>query len=408
MATSPSTLPDRPVSTTIYNVGDPNAEHAIRRNLGATPDTSIPVRPPLGSFCLVVPYSLVVIVARLALACACISALMWVLAPTDSLRDEQEGMLQSTLSIAPYLTHESDTDGALPDASIASATPFRSKVSASAPFSLASMRCPTVYIYDAMPLFKGDMPPAEINVERAFGQALGPPGIYNINQFSAAEIFIYRLYRSKHCPITKDPKKADLFFIPAMSGPRGVEEWKTMCTSQVKMKGERAFQALPHFNAQTASRHIFIISKAHSSPSRGNGCAWIRGEIPPFDKMQRFAYSHTYRGNRYRERSPDNSGPLWSKVPNVLGQGKAVSRPDSSEPESFLDGRVISIPYPTTVHSKRRCDAGSSRTVTPWARLSVLQQRHLITSQHPLLKARPSFVSSPRATRLSASRYTTH
>jgi hypothetical protein len=253
---------------------------------------------------------------------------------------------------------------------------------ATAPLTLSSdyitsMRCPTVYIYDRLPLFKGDIAPARITHDRAFGAALGPPGIYATRQYDTAEIFINRLYRSKHCALTSHPKNADLFFIPAMSAPKAFSYWTTLCRTELMMAEDRAAKALPYLSAATATRHLFIISKSHtgpsSSPFNGSGCAWIRGETPPFDKIQRFAYSHTFRGHSSLSAPQDNSAQAWAAAHDVLGRnssrnGGSMTRGASDRWSTQLDGRIISIPYPTTVHWSKAVGTGqywTSNTTRP-------------------------------------------
>ncbi len=126
----------------------------------------------------------------------------------------------------------------------------------SAAFSLSAMHCPTVFMYDNLPVLPGEVAPNLITSERAFGPEQDLAGIYATQQYSVAELFINRLRRSLHCPLTTDASKADLFLIPALSAPKGVTEWGKACK-----RSKNIGPLLAHLNAGTASRHIVLTGK---------------------------------------------------------------------------------------------------------------------------------------------------
>ena len=206
--------------------------------------------------------------------------------------------------------------------SIANATLNDIQSRHAAPFDITAMRCPRVFMYE-LPLFKGDMKPHAITADMSFGPVMAP-GIYKTNQYNAAFIFINRLTRSLHCPLTSNPEEADLFLITSMSAPKGSSEWGSVCKKSL-IHSQNAATYFPYLNETTASRHMVIISKGHYNAG-GAGCSWLQGDIAPFKQVQRFAYSHTYAESRF----------------GVRNQADAKS--------SQLDGRVVSIPYPTSVH----------------------------------------------------------
>ena len=178
------------------------------------------------------------------------------------------------------------------------------------------------------------------------------PGIYESNPFVLAQIMQYRVLHSGHCRWTRDPAEADLFIIPSLSSPKGAVEWISLCnkptlwgSALVKGPDGYSLSFLPHLNAETARRHLFFISKGHYVASQGLvACAWIQGIAPAapyFADVQKFAYSHTYAGYKFGKRK-------WAKP------GLPV-----------LDGRVVSVPYPASVHWSERV-FGQGRGVPPW------------------------------------------
>jgi hypothetical protein len=203
--------------------------------------------------------------------------------------------------------------------------------------SLSAVPCPSVFIYDTLPHWSGDVSPQSITVKSAYGDETAQKGVYNTAQYSLSEIIINRLYRSEHCKVTKNASAADLFLIPALSGIyrkrtlSRVQVWKAAC-EETGMTAAALAPLLPHLSIETAARHLFIMGKSHSAvflgPSSGSACDWARGDVEPFKHVQRLAYSHSLVGmHRDQRRWFYSRGPL-----------------------PRLDGRFMSVPYPSAVH----------------------------------------------------------
>ena len=235
--------------------------------------------------------------------------------------------------------------------------------------SLSNLPCPTVYIYFDVPSVDGGRRPDDISLTRAFGARLNHTGMRDSSPYNLAELMLYRLQHSKHCRLTRDPAKADLFIIPVLTKPKIASTWANHCSnstlwgaSLVNGAGDDGYSLsfLPHLTPETARRHLFFIGKGHYVASRGVSCAWIRGEPPAarlFRDMQRFAYSHTYAGYKFAKRS-------W-----VGGSGAPL-----------VDGRVVSVPYPSWIHWGNGAFAEGA---APWQRFDDRPLRiHYIAGLH--------------------------
>ena len=233
---------------------------------------------------------------------------------------------------------------------------------------LAAMPCPTTYIYFDAPVVDGGVKAADVSKAVAFGRPHKFPGVYESSQFNLALVMLYRLQNSRHCPVTLDPAKADLFVIPVLMHPKGNTEWEQLCENDdlwgdalVEGEGGTTLRFLPHLNAETAHRHVFFISKGHYVAAKGESCAWIRGEPPAapyFANIQRFAYSHTYSGFKFG--------------------GRRTTRKHHTE-VSTADGRVVSVPYPPWIHWSRK--AFTKRA--PWQSFDDRGTRiHFVAGMH--------------------------
>lgn len=125
-------------------------------------------------------------------------------------------------------------------------------VSSSTPANLASTplvgSCPKVFVYRDL---KTPFQDIALSYWLAFGIELhSTPRITSL-QHNLGYIFLYRMLSAKHC-ITKDPAKADLFYIPLLVKPKAIAQWIQACG---KLRGKAA--AL-HLNNETAKKHFFL------------------------------------------------------------------------------------------------------------------------------------------------------
>ena len=58
--------------------------------------------------------------------------------------------------------------------------------------------------------------------------------------------------------------------------------------------GELVVQTLPHLNAETACKHVFVLSQDYTHAPRhgGYGPGWFVNPIPPLDQALRLSYSN--------------------------------------------------------------------------------------------------------------------
>jgi hypothetical protein len=94
--------------------------------------------------------------------------------------------------------------------------------------------CPKVYIYNIPDLWDWEKASLK-DMSRCHPDMIwGTPcedGTFQTNQYMMPIIVIYRLLRSKACKTTTDPSKAELFLVPAFSGPKTANRWDQRCRS---------------------------------------------------------------------------------------------------------------------------------------------------------------------------------
>ena len=231
---------------------------------------------------------------------------------------------------------------------------------------ISTLPCPTLFIYPNVPVFDGGAKASDITLRIAFGKKQNYPGIYIHSQYNLAQLVMYRLHHSKHCRVTTNASAADLFIIPVLTAPKGSGEWRQACgdsklwrKSTIHSDAGNYLSFLPHLNNQTANKHVFIVSKGHYY-GRGGPCDWIPGNppfSPVFRNIQRFAYSHTYEGHLYGNRTWSGVGPLR------------------------LDGRVVSVPYPSSFHWSAE-EFGRGR-MPPWQQFNDRPTRvYMVAGMH--------------------------
>lgn len=156
-------------------------------------------------------------------------------------------------------------------------------------FSSLSEKCPKVYVYDLPwdaidsnrhPTKYGSQVQLEKTSDKIFKGYL-----YKTNQYAFPSILEHRLRESGKCR-TMDPHKADLFFVPVLTKPKGNGEWNATCQ---KISGKMIRNKLHHLNSTNACRHFFAIGKSHTDVTLCNG--WFSNPIPELKPFLRLAYS---------------------------------------------------------------------------------------------------------------------
>ena len=148
--------------------------------------------------------------------------------------------------------------------------------------------------------------------------------VHHSNQWSAAELLLYRAATSRRCPRTFDPAAADLFLVPALPAPKS--RW---CGDDAS-RGEAALVAeLPFLDGATAHRHLIVVGKGHA-----NRCDWFARPTTALRYAQRFAYAAAPPGDA------SSYGPLdLAAVFDADALARRATRPN-----------LVSIPYPSSLH----------------------------------------------------------
>ena len=127
----------------------------------------------------------------------------------------------------------------------------------------AGSGCPKVFVYDLPPNV------TEITNAHTLSKVFGPEidkkhkWLRETEQWALAQLVLNRLMRPGAECRTTDPSKADLFLVPALTKPKGSSDWMAACA---KFDGKALVASLPHLNARTACRHVFLISKVRVRP----------------------------------------------------------------------------------------------------------------------------------------------
>jgi hypothetical protein len=211
------------------------------------------------------------------------------------------------------------------------------------PRSLSSMPCPKIFMYDykTLPIYgMFSTPHRQVSAQLTLGARINSTSLYeDTNHHELVNYFVYRLRRSAHCKLTKDPAKADLFFVAAMPGRKVSIQWRRMCNSSKAITTATAQEYLPHLNPYTASRHVALVANGVVHVSAGGACAWLRAEEPLFASVQRYAYTGTLVGLNY-------SAMVWPQ--------------DAGWPPQLDGSRFLSVPVLSSVH-------WSTGSEQPWA-----------------------------------------
>jgi hypothetical protein len=207
--------------------------------------------------------------------------------------------------------------------------------------------CPKVYIYSNVTPSLRDGP--AVSLDSAFGKAVGMQGhLRQTEQWGFAQILEYRLRNSKSC-LTHDPQEADLFFLPILTKPKGIQEWYEACN---KATVEKVLQELHHLTPATACQHFFVISKGHVA---GRNCTgWFKMPVPQLNNTLRLAYSHIPSGLKSQQpHTPSHLSKNRLEYPNLF-----------------------SVPYASSLHWNASFETTSTAITPPWAKFD--ERTHLM------------------------------
>eukprot|EP00873_Tetraselmis_striata_P011986 jgi/Tetstr1/432250/TSEL_002285.t1 len=220
--------------------------------------------------------------------------------------------------------------------------------------------CPTVYVYDAPELWDYPVPFAELhhlNPAALVGTPCGD-GTFDTDQYTMAMLVLYRLAVSTRCRVTTDPTQAELFLVPAFPTPKNHDALHSLCEHETPIE-----RHLPHLTADTAHRHVMLLSKGHINL---HDCDWWRQPQGLLAGATRVSYSVVVRGEwdppgGVARRKDGASiygpfdGPEWPL--DRLAAARDYDDSGAVYPHAF------SVPYPSDVHWD--VDAGPG----PWARV---------------------------------------
>ena len=146
------------------------------------------------------------------------------------------------------------------------------------------------------------------------------------HMYAFASILEYRLRISSECRTT-DPNQADLFFVPVLTKPKFVNQWRRACKH---VRGDTIEKELPFLNATNACRHFFAAGEAHYCLKRCKG--WFHRPSDRLRPFQRVAYSHV----DFDKNEIGGSLPRHSRLPK--------NQTDQMFPN------LVSVPFATTFH----------------------------------------------------------
>lgn len=227
-----------------------------------------------------------------------------------------------------------------------------------------------VYVYDAATLGPcGDWNPARATEDSlSFDSVFGPrvdagyKWLRATSNEALAIIYHHRLHHSR-CR-TRDPARADLFFIPVLTRPKRMLEWLAPCKS---CRAAKLLAALPHLSASTAPRHFVVGSKEH--PFLAQCTEWWAHPVGLLRDISRISHSPVlpntssmraataYMAVASRERM-GNATLYW------LPGSPQIDKIDLAD--GFYDAdaypHMFGAPMPSNVH----VDPASNATLLPW------------------------------------------
>ena len=218
-----------------------------------------------------------------------------------------------------------------------------------------STRPPRVYVYRLPPPY-GDLDVARSSREDIFGSGKERVGngwisdgaasasYYRISTgYAFAAMVQYRLHHSKVYR-TFNPEEADLFLVPILTKPKTSSQLIKACAKLAAFGLDKLVKKLPYLTEATASRHVLLGSKEHTSFAWYN-CTWFFNPSGLLARMIRIAYSSVQ--------------PAEFKVSDY-----------ATEMRMFYDDSGLrfpnlrSVPFPSSVHMDGASDASSDANTT--------------------------------------------
>ncbi len=190
-----------------------------------------------------------------------------------------------------------------------------------------STQCPKVYVYD-LPWDSIDSKKHPnkfgnpVKLTNANDRKKFQGYLFKTNQYSFPSILEHRLRQSGMCR-TLNPFKADLFYAPVLSRPKGNGEWNATCQ---RITGKMIRKKLVYLNSSNACRHFFAIGKGHTDVTLCDG--WFSNPIRELKPFLRLAYSS------------------YSFV--VDSDGRHFY--DENDTTSSTYPNLYSVPYPSSLH----------------------------------------------------------
>lgn len=172
---------------------------------------------------------------------------------------------------------------------------------------------------------------------------------YRTNMFAATSIVLWRILRSSTYYVS-DPRKADLFMIPMWPREKSKDEWDDVCRRKSNLK---VASMLPYLTKDNAHRHMIVVAKGHIVPML-HCDAWWKVPKGLLSSAMRFAYSNEYRPQFHRITKRHGYGPP------VFDDDASIERlvPDVMDDRAAYP-HLVSIPYPSSIHSSIRRGIGS-------------------------------------------------
>jgi len=199
---------------------------------------------------------------------------------------------------------------------------------------------------------------------------------YGQGMYMMPAIMLWRLYRSKRCPMTTNASEADLFLVPVWPGAHRREEILEKCGRE---SNERLAEQLHYLDSRTAHRHFFLVGKGHIVP-RDKCDAWWKKPEGLLHEAMRFAYSPVYQPEVYvfggaARKRPKGYGPALFDD-DELADALAVDPAREHHGPGADYPHLVSVPYPSSIHAsvttldKRQPwhRRGTSNTTSPFYR----------------------------------------
>ena len=218
---------------------------------------------------------------------------------------------------------------------------------------------PRVYVYENLPRPFSDW---DVTATSAFREAFGQPlrrvgnvQLSDTSGYAFGAMLHYRLWHSRMYR-TRDPLRADLFFVPLLTAPKRTYALGQACAA-ARANMTMLLDALPHLSERTARRHFVVLSKEHVDSSSQQCLGWFRRPVGLLARAMRVAYSSVQprelRASAYW--TPTAAHPARDEWEDPLGEYP----------------NLFSVPFPSSIHAIS-ADTGSAPP--PWD--TRLPRRH--------------------------------